>query len=39
MGRQKLVRPHMRKMPHSRKMVRVRGYRRIKRVNIKKKRR
>lgn len=38
MGRQKMVRPHMRRKPGSRKMVRVRGHRRIKRTNIKKRR-
>ncbi len=35
MGKQKLVRPHLRRMPHNRKQVRVRGHRRIRRTDIK----
>ena len=38
MGKQKLVRAHLRKKPGSRKQVRVRGHRRIKRTDYKKKR-
>ena len=34
MGRQKLVRGHLRKVPGSSKKVRVRGHRRVKRTRI-----
>jgi len=36
MGKQKRVRPYLRKKPHSRKQVRVRGHWRIKRTKYKK---
>ena len=35
MGKQKLVRGHLRKVPGKRKQVRVRGHRRIKRTKYK----
>lgn len=38
MGHQKLVRGHLRKIPGSRKQIRVRGHRRIKRTNYKRRR-
>lgn len=36
--RQKLVKPHLRRKPHSYKQCRVRGHRRVKRVDYKKRR-
>jgi len=38
MGVQKRVKRHLRKKPHSRKQVMVRGHLRVKRTNYKKKR-